>query len=408
MTRRQLLPPKPSVRPSVIFFVPHHDGAADAFAAAVVFARRRRHGDERDDAAGAQTRETLHVVVVVIVRVLPFVSMIVRAAAGPSDSDCVRWARRSPADAPEASSERSPVDRVERHADRERRRLDELSRGVASRRARARTGRAADRKSAAIDRRDEVAATAEQRGAAEHHGRDGRQKVVVALVRRRLVDDAGEQHAPRGSTAAAPRRTRQRLMALHPETRRPAAIAFAPTPSKRRPTGVSLTTAVTTSRRDDGEVHGIGMPSQSPPPSLARRAVVVRGMPPEYQNTAPYSSAFVPSVATIGLRRMRPIRNPLSRPAAIAARNAMPIAGSEPRVLAVRVVGDDHDVERHAAGDREVDAALHDDERLAEGRDREHRGERQHRQQHASAHARRREARGSSTKQPERWPRAPS
>ena len=69
------------------------------------------------------------------------------------------------------------------------------------------------------------------------------------------------------------------------------------------------------------------MPSQSPPPSLARRAVVVVGMPAVYQSTAPYSSAFVPSVATIGLRRIRPIRKPFSEPAAIAARNAMPIAG---------------------------------------------------------------------------------
>ncbi len=35
----------------------------------------------------------------------------------------------------------------------------------------------------------------------------------------------------------------------------------------------------------------------------------------------------MPSVATIGLSRIRPIRNPFSKPAPIAARNAMPIAG---------------------------------------------------------------------------------
>ena len=45
------------------------------------------------------------------------------------------------------------------------------------------------------------------------------------------------------------------------------------------------------------------MPSQSPPATVARRAVVVVGMPPEYPSTAPYSSAFVPRVATIGLSR---------------------------------------------------------------------------------------------------------
>jgi len=55
--------------------------------------------------------------------------------------------------------------------------------------------------------------------------------------------------------------------------------------------------------------------------------VVVVGIPAVYQRTAPKSSAFVPSVATIGLRRIRPIRKPLRRPAPIAARNAMPMAG---------------------------------------------------------------------------------
>ena len=84
-----------------------------------------------------------------------------------------------------------------------------------------------------------------------------------------------------------------------------------------------MTTIVATTAK----YTGIGIPSQSPLPRLARRAVVVRGMPPVYQNTAPYSNAFVPSVATIGLRRIRPIRNPFSEPATIAARNAMAIAG---------------------------------------------------------------------------------
>jgi hypothetical protein len=55
--------------------------------------------------------------------------------------------------------------------------------------------------------------------------------------------------------------------------------------------------------------------------------VVVVGMPAVYQSTAPKSSALVPRVATMGLRRIRPIRNPFRRPAPIAARNAMPIAG---------------------------------------------------------------------------------
>ena len=69
------------------------------------------------------------------------------------------------------------------------------------------------------------------------------------------------------------------------------------------------------------------MPSQTPLPTFASRAVVVVGMPAEYQRTAPNSSAFVPSVATIGLRRILPTRKPLIRPAMIAAPIASPIAG---------------------------------------------------------------------------------
>ena len=63
----------------------------------------------------------------------------------------------------------------------------------------------------------------------------------------------------------------------------------------------------------------------------------------------------------------------------------------EPGVDAVRVVRQDHDVEREPTGDGEVDAALHDHQRLAERRDRERRRKRQHREQHAPAQARRRE-----------------
>src|SRR6476646_8485745 len=69
------------------------------------------------------------------------------------------------------------------------------------------------------------------------------------------------------------------------------------------------------------------MPSHEPPPTFDRRAVVVVGMPAEAQRTTPNSNAFVPRVATIGLRRIRPMRNPLMRPAAIAAPTAIPIAG---------------------------------------------------------------------------------
>ena len=105
-----------------------------------------------------------------------------------------------------------------------------------------------------------------------------------------------------------------------------AVVPFAPTPSKRRPAGVSFTTAATTAVTATAKYTGAGIPSQSPPPTRARRAVVVVGIPAEYQNTTPKRSAFVPSVATIGLRRIRPTRMPLTQPAPIAARKAMPIA----------------------------------------------------------------------------------
>ena len=66
-----------------------------------------------------------------------------------------------------------------------------------------------------------------------------------------------------------------------------AAVSFAPTPSKRRPAGVSFTTAVTMAVVATAKYTGAGMPSQSPPPIRPSRAVVVVGMPAEYQSTAP-------------------------------------------------------------------------------------------------------------------------
>src|SRR5262249_1842536 len=106
-----------------------------------------------------------------------------------------------------------------------------------------------------------------------------------------------------------------------------ALVALAPTPSKRRPTGVSLTTTVTTAVVRTATYTGMGMPSHVPPPILDRRWVVVVGIPALYQSPGPNGSAFVPGVATIGLRRMRPMRKPLTSPAATAAAIAMPTAG---------------------------------------------------------------------------------
>jgi len=92
------------------------------------------------------------------------------------------------------------------------------------------------------------------------------------------------------------------------------------------------------------------MPSQSPPPMFARRAVVVVGMPAVYQSTAPKSNAFVPSVATIGLRRIRPISTPFSEPATMAGEKSDADRRQEPRVVASRVFREDHDIQRQPAG----------------------------------------------------------
>ena len=127
-----------------------------------------------------------------------------------------------------------------------------------------------------------------------------------------------------------------------------AAMPFAPTPSKRRPMGVSFTTAATTAVTATAKYTGAGIPSQSPPPTLARRAVVVVGIPAVYQSTTPKSSAFVPSVATIGLRRIRPTRNPLTQAGADRGEERDADRRPEPGVVARRVLGEDHDVERQA------------------------------------------------------------
>ena len=170
-----------------------------------------------------------------------------------------------------------------------------------------------------------------------------------------------------------------------------AAVSFAPTPSKRRPAGVSLTTAVTTAVVTTAKYTGVGMPSQSPPPS-ARQASGGRAR----------DAARVPEHGAVE-QRVRAERRDDRVEAHPADQEPVQRAGDdrreerdadrrqEPRVHAVRVVREDHDVERQPAGDREVDAALHDDERLAECRDRERRRERQHREEHAPAEARRRE-----------------
>ena len=186
-----------------------------------------------------------------------------------------------------------------------------------------------------------------------------------------------------------------------------AAVSFAPTPSKRRPVGVSFTTAATTAVAATAKYTGIGIPSQSPPPILASRAVVVRrdaGRVPEHDAV----EERVRAERRDDRVEAHPAdQEPVEQAGGDRREKRDADRGQEPGVLAGRVVREDHDVEGQPAGDREVDAALHDHERLAERRDGERRGERQHRQEHASREARRREqARSPRTARPS--PRSPS
>jgi hypothetical protein len=78
------------------------------------------------------------------------------------------------------------------------------------------------------------------------------------------------------------------------------------------------------------------------------------------------------------LRRILPTR-PVEETRDYRSNDREAERGQKPAVHAGRVLRHDHDVKREAAGDREVDAALHDDEGLAEPGNRERGGERQHR-----------------------------
>ena len=280
VTRRQLLPPNPSVKPSVIFFGPHHDGTADVLAdelPAMTSTTPQRSANAR---SAAPLRWF-------VIRVLPF-SWSDLSKRGLNDRSGRRDARRTTH--PEAPCDRSPIDGVERDSHGERPGLDE----------RPRRERHAESEHDLVElgqeesgdrRRDEVAATAEQRRAAEHDRRDRRQEIVVALVGRRLIDDPGVEHR-REAVEDLGADVRSGAMASHADRAVRAALALAPTPSNRRPAGVSFTTAVTTAVVTTATYTGVGIPSQIPPPTLARRAVVVRGMPPVYQNTTPKSNAL--------------------------------------------------------------------------------------------------------------------
>jgi hypothetical protein len=99
-------------------------------------------------------------------------------------------------------------------------------------------------------------------------------------------------------------------------------VSLAPTPSKRRPATVFLTTNATSSVSAIAIGTVTGIPRTRLEAKSFSASVVVVGVPPDTWMTVPYSSAFIPSVVTIGVMPTRLTRNPVSEPAASAAPNA--------------------------------------------------------------------------------------
>src|SRR5690242_6563525 len=119
VTRRQLLPPKPSVKPSLIFFGPHQDGLpascfADDVAASV-----------RTAAAASASASSEPLFLLILLCLLSSSGLTVLTGLPGSGG---RYARHAPA--ADAADEGAPVDAVERDADRERARLHERPRRV--------------------------------------------------------------------------------------------------------------------------------------------------------------------------------------------------------------------------------------------------------------------------------------
>src|SRR6185503_8521323 len=180
VTRRQLLPPNPSVNPSLIFFGPHHDGTAVVLAddAAAVTSRpmlRSAHASSAPPRLGV---------------ILDPPSSVIGKSGENATSGRRDGRGPTPCDTP---GQCSPVDCVKSNTRSKCGRLNKRAGGI----------RHPERENELIElrqekggegRRNDVAATAEKRRAAEHDRRDGRQKVVVAFIGRWLVDDSRMQN----------------------------------------------------------------------------------------------------------------------------------------------------------------------------------------------------------------------
>ena len=211
VTRRQLLPPKPSVRPRVIFFEPHHEGAPATGGCPRTAARRCRRSAVPDEELPHALRSSATAPAAARRRRgrggsghagRPFCRMACGRGCAARGTDAARddgtGRRQGVAGARDAAAGTScrrtsgPVDGVEGDADGERRGLDQGLDGEGD----------AEGEHELVELGEEergergghqVAAAAEERGAAEDDRGDRGEQVRVALVGGGLVEDAGEQ-----------------------------------------------------------------------------------------------------------------------------------------------------------------------------------------------------------------------
>ena len=99
----------------------------------------------------------------------------------------------------------------------------------------------------------------------------------------------------------------------------------------------------------------------------------------------------MPIVATMAFSRTKPTSTPFTIPAARAQHNASSTAAREIGAVARRNVGRNHNCERHAACDREIESSLLDNQHLSQSDDDKDCGEGQAARQRAVGDAGRRE-----------------
>ena len=287
-----------------------------------------------------------------------------------------------------ASPEGTPVDGVERDADGERRCLHQRLDGEVHAEGEHELVQLGEEQCGQRGG-DEVAATAEEGRPAEHDGCDGREEVGVALVGGGLVEDSGEEQA-----AEPVQRLRRDVAAgavtLHLQAGRPRGTTVGPDRLEATAGDRALHEQGGHRGRGDREVHGVRDPERRAARDvreqvgrLPRRAAgdredrgVEQGVHAERGHDRVEAEAADEEAVDDADEQRHHERGQRRR--------------QHLRVVAVGLVGHDHDDQRDRAGHRQVDAALHDHEGLPERDDREDGREREHRLDRSRADAARR------------------